>query len=327
MSASLSRWPVALLLFAPLLAGAEPDGEAGPSARELLSEMVSAYDSRTFAGRFLYMYGTRVSTLELKHAVIDGSQYERLTHLDGRHAEVIRAGDKAVCVHPDRSVTVLPSTADIGPLNLREKVMRDIPEQYRVRVDGQGRVAGRKAWRVSLAPQDEHRHGYLLWLDRESGLLLKSEMINDQRAPLERVEFITLDLSPALEVDDFSLPDRVSESALSAPALAEDGPRITAGWLPAGFVVAARDSRAARDRSGALNSLTFSDGLAAFTVFVESEVAVPSEAGISRSGPTVAVTRALRYEARDYAATLVGEIPEDTAQRVLSEVSLEAADD
>lgn len=317
------RSPIGLLILC--LAGSATAQDT-PSASALIADMASAYHSRTFEGRFLYMRGTEVSTLSLKHAVIDGREYERLTHLGGQPAEVIRAGDNAVCIHPDNSVTVLPKNAAGAPFDLAQKLIRKVPEQYDVLLDGNDRVAGRDAWRLRVAPLDDYRYGYRLWLDRESRLLLKSEMVDGSAVPLERIEFITLDLGVDLSPDDFRMPgpDAVSDSL--PPQRSDPGVTLEAGWLPGGFVAASRNDHQPVNGREALSAVTFSDGLATFTLFVEPDDGDINE-GISRLGPTVAMTRKVPARDRAYRVTLVGEIPQHAAEKIISRLSLETADD
>lgn len=311
------------LLMLWLAGGAS--AEDAPSASTLIADMASAYHNRTFEGRFLYMRGAEVSTLALKHAVIDGKEYERLTHLTGRPAEVIRAGDKAVCVHPDNSVTLLPESSGAAPFDLAQKLIRRVPEQYDVLLDGDGRVAGRAAWRVRLAPLDDYRYGYRLWVDRDSRLLLKSEMVDGSAVPLERIEFITLELDPALTAEDFRMPGPDVRGNTLPPQRAEAGIGVETGWLPGGFVTATRNAHQPVNGREALVSVTYSDGLATFTLFVEP-ASTEIQEGIRRLGPTVAVTRRLTASERSYVVTLVGEIPQHTAEKIMAELALEESD-
>lgn len=320
----LAAVPCALLLI--FLAGGVR-AEEPPSASVLIADMASAYHNRDFQGRFIYMRGAEVSTLALKHAVIDGKEYERLTHLGGNATEVIRVGEKAVCIHADNSVTLLPETSGKTPFDLPQKLKNEVPRQYDVLLDGPGRVAGRKTWRLRLAPLDEHRFGYRLWVDHDSRLLLKSEMVDQGAVPLERIEFITLELDPGLSAADFPMPVTGAGGKALPPARANPGVRVEAGWLPGGFSVAVRGDHRALDGRRTLTATTFTDGLATFTVFVERDAADISE-GISRMGPTVALTRRLPGGDDRYLVTLVGEIPQHTAERIMASLNLEAhADD
>lgn len=318
-----------LFLVAPLQAEQAEQAEEG-QAQSLLRAMAEAYHQLEYQGRFIYAHGADISTMEVRHAVIDGHEYERLTHLDGQLAELIRNDDQIVFIHPGQTMTRLPASGGMGPLSVRDRMAR-VPEQYNVLLDGEGRVAGRQTMRLRLAPLDNHRHGYRLWLDRESSLLLKSEMVDDTGRALERVEFVSLDLSPQLSLSDFEPPRTLGERVLASvddDALPTGRLPLNAGWLPGGFAAAERDLRRPGGQRDArpIVARTFSDGLAAFSIFVEDVTTSDREEGVSRMGPTVAVTRYLNHAGVDYRLTLIGEVPLATAERVVASVSLGEAD-
>ncbi len=309
---------LSLSLCTPLVALADDS-----SAHNQLQSMAEANRSLNYTGRFLYQFGAEISTMEVSHAVIEGRQYQRLTHLDGRLVEVIRRGDEVLCLHPDRSLTRL-SSKQVGPLALGDRLASDLPEQYNILVDGDGRVAGRHATRMRVAPLDTHRYGYRLWLDQESRLLLKSEIVDGSGVALERVEFVTLTLSPQLGLDHFAVPEARHEKALAPVAESHPSMKLTVSpeWLPAGFRAMKQDWRQATTDRAPVAARGFSDGLAAFTVFVEAIGENSVEEGVSRVGPTVAVSRRLAAPSGVYLVTLVGEVPQSTALRVIDGISV-----
>ncbi len=313
------------IVAAALLAAASVAvAESAQQARSLLEDMVEASRVLEYQGRFLYSQGGRLSTMEISHAVIDGREYERLAHLDGDVSELIRQGRDVVSVDRNRRITRLPPGESLPPLDLAER-MQALPGQYNVLIDGDDRVAGRDAVRVRVAPLDEHRYGYRLWLDRESSLLLRSELVNENGQAMERMEFVSLELAPGLSREDFrvsGIPERVVRNVESLEDPGGDA-GIEPGWLPEGFRQVARDLRRGGPRGAPVYSQTFSDGLAAFTVFAEpvDESATVDE-GISRIGPSVAVSRYLDSDNRSHLLTLVGEIPLSTAERVISALRL-----
>ncbi|MQX54318.1 MucB/RseB C-terminal domain-containing protein [Alcanivorax sediminis] len=312
---------LSLTLFAPVAALAEDS-----QAHAHLQAMSQANRSLDYSGRFLYQFGAEVSTMEVSHAVINGEEYQRLTHLDGRLVEVLRRGDEVICVHPDRSLTRMQKS-QAGPMILAQRLTEDVPAQYNILVDGDGRVAGRHVTQLRVAPLDTHRYGYRLWMDNESSLLLKSEVVDGSGVALERVEFVSLDLEPNLTLSHFEIPESLRESELQP--LSEDHQStlmsVEAEWLPAGFEAADQDWRSADGRRQPVAAQGYSDGLAAFTVFVEAVGKGAVEEGVSRVGPTVAVSRRLTAPSGAYLITLVGEVPQATAERVIEGISVRDA--
>ncbi len=318
------RWLMVLLVGLALQA---PANEV--SAPQLLEKMSHAARVLEYRGRLLYLHGNAISTLELLHARFDGREHERLTQLDGQLAEVIRRGEHVVCVHADRTITRLVNRSSVTPLGLHERLASALPVQYQVLLDGEDRVAGRAAHQLRLLPLDQFRYGYRLWTDQESDLLLKSELVDTDGVVLERLEFVSLELQPQLTEADFEVPATLRERALDS--LASDAHpsgrvALTAGWLPEGFIEVDRDLRLTGGERRPVAAATYSDGLAAFTLFVESLPEGAAE-GISRMGPTLAISRSMSADDAGWLVTLVGEVPPLTGERVLANLSLGSSND
>ena len=299
------------------------------SAPQLLQQMTDAARQLEYRGRLLYMHGSDVTTLELLYARLDGREHERLTQLEGALAEVIRRGEHVVCVHADQTITRLVNRSSVTPLGLNERLRNSLPVQYQLQLDGEDRVAGRAAYRMQVIPMDQFRYGYRLWADQASHLLLKSELVDLSGRALERIEFVSLDLDPGLTINDFAVPAAVKERALDSLDGAENPHgriHVVTGWLPQGFIEAGRDVRLSGGERRPVEAATFSDGLAAFTLFVEEPGANKPE-GVSKIGPTVAISRLIGSAAGDYLVTLVGEVPELTGERVLADLSLGVSGD
>lgn len=304
-----------------------PDAQAQtPSPQQLLQDMSQAHQERDFRGRLVYVRGNDVSTLEVLRGRIDGQEYERLTHLDGELAELIRHGEQLVCVHADKTITRLGGRAGIGPFALQAQLSTMIPKQYRIEQAGPDRVAGRATWRLHLVPQDEYRYGYRLWIDDDSHLLLRSELIGAQGQVLERLEFISLELSPTLTLEQFRIPAAAQEQAINSVE-SRDHPQgrlqFVTQWLPEGFIATEQDMRMKPGGQSPVSSRAYSDGLAAFTLFLERATEDAVVQSVSHMGPTLAVTRQLGEAADAWLVTLVGEVPPSTAERVLNALLLE----
>ena len=78
----------------------------------------------------------------------------------------------------------------------------------------------------------------------------------------------------------------------------------------------AADIRRTPSKLKTVNTMMYSDGLAAFSVFVEDMPESGAANMVSRNGATVAVTHFVPGPNQKNAlVTLVGEVPEDTAWR------------
>lgn len=310
-----------------------------------LQRMNHAFANESYDGVFTILRGARMSSLRVLHAVIDGVPHDRLMHLDGTAREIIRVGDALTCVlMPGDELAGLSAGVPSGPLAVTfARDFSAVSAQYRLRLGGAGRIAGRKVRQLSIQPLDADRYGYELWLDESTGLLLKSELRDGSRMPLEVFQFSQLQIGAALPAREFVAPAQARQIVITEPqTAAPDLHRSSAhaagntaaspagrsswsvGWLPAGFMMAASDVRRSARSADALSTLMYGDGLAAFSVFIEAmpKTAQPSaDARVMHEGATVAMSRDLRDGAgKAFLITVVGEVPDATAARVLRSV-------
>ena len=189
---------------------------------------------------------------------------------------------------------------------------------YDLAVIGKSRVAGRAAVIVTLTPRDQHRYGFELHLDKETGLPLKSLLLNEKGQLLERFQFTQLDTSDLPSDDDLQAgPDCKAITLDSDKASAVKSAQTWhSDWLPAGFELTSSTSRKDPATKTQVSSLMYDDGLARFSVFLEPLNGAPVTDTRTQLGPTVAVSRRLTTPQGEMMVTVVGEIPVGTAERI-----------
>jgi sigma-E factor negative regulatory protein RseB len=183
---------------------------------------------------------------------------------------------------------------------------------------------------MSVTPLDENRFGYRLWLDKQTKLLLRSELVDAEGNRLEIFQFNQIHIGD--EVSDGALePTSRNGSLVSHLTLARSDSmpsaqgkaRWGAQWLPAGFTMAAADVRQTPISLKSVNTLMYSDGLAAFSVFIEDMPPAGAASMVSRKGATVAVTHLVAdVNEAHHLVTLVGELPTRTAQRIAQSIQI-----
>ncbi|AZL67252.1 MULTISPECIES: MucB/RseB C-terminal domain-containing protein [Pseudomonas] len=283
-----------------------------PEASEWLNKLAQAEQRQSYQGSFVYERNGSFSTHDIWHRVQDGKVSERLLQLDGAAQEIVRVDGKVQCVSGAlvSGVTAPPDAAPrmLDPLKLMS--------WYDLSVAGKSRVAGRDAVIVTLTPRDQHRYAFELHLDRQTGLPLRSLMLNEKGQLLERFQMTRLD------TDDLPSDADLSASAACKPIerVVASTPQAVAGWrsdwLPPGFELINSSVRRDPDRKSTISSLMYDDGLTRFSVFLEP---ISDNSGTdtrTQLGPTVAVSRHLNTPKGKVMVTVVGEIPLGTAERV-----------
>lgn len=307
---------------------AAEDREQDP--RALLAGMNDAFNSLSYDGVFSYFSGAELASLRIVHMVVDGEQHERLIHQNGAPREIVRRGEEVVCIlMPGDDLLSLESSLPAGPF-ARAFVRRydAISAHYDLRYFGEDRIADRPAVRLAVLPLDDNRFGYRLWLDEETHLLLKSELVGTDGRPLEIFQFNTLVIGEAVDPRALDPSGReelakVSNFTLdSQPSFPVDAEvRWAAEWLPEGFAMASTSTRRTMGENKSVNTLMFSDGLAAFSVFIEDMPPAGAADMVSRNGATVAVTTLTQGpDAAAHLVTLVGELPTATARRIAQSI-------
>ncbi len=326
---SRSQFPLWTLLPLVLTAGAVASAAAGNCpqadavALEWLDKMSRSLRQVSYQGVVTLQRGKEMQVMQVSHSVHDGIVFERLTELTGQGAQVERGPHPVDCIHPgDRMLRLEALTSDDHC---------GIAEHYRFAVADSDaeRVAGRYAVRIRIEPRDMYRFGYIMALDRETGLLLKSQTIAHGQQVLETTQFANLSYSGgqtavndtgaggAKEVEDEIAV--VHEAQHPGPGAVDDTHSVsrpwTVGWLPRGF--AATD--VTRDNNG---RRTYTDGLTVFSVFLEDvNVEMRSGEGLVRQGGTTTYTRGLQIEGQPVLVTVIGEVPVNTARMVADSVN------
>jgi len=302
-----------LPLLPLLLSGWSAVPAHADEAQDWLKRLGQAEQQHSYQGTFVYERNGSFSTHSIWHRVQDGKVRERLMQLDGTAQEVIRSDGRTECVTGKQA----SGLGDVTAVAARQFDVQKFNDLYAVAIEGNSRVAGRPVVVISFAPRDQHRYGFELYLDRETGLPLKSLLLNDKGQLLERYQFTTFATTPP---DDSQL---TPAGQCRAVAPADKGPGQVnsvqawhSDWLPSGFEQVSSTVRRDPRSKSEVTSLLYDDGLARFSVFIEPVKGAAVPDARVQLGPTAAVTRHLSTPQGDMMATVVGEIPMGTAERI-----------
>ncbi len=287
------------------------------TALHWLERMSRSLRETSYHGVFTYQHGNSVQSMRISHSVEGNVETEEVTRLSGSGAKVIRTQHPLDCIHPGHKLV------RIGALYEENTQECGVAEHYRLKMGGSTRVAGREAVVMNVMPGDMYRYGYQMALDTETGLLLKTTTVAQDGKVLERFQFADVVIGPmpklGTRVDLIHHAAHTHARHKSQQASTSELPwRIN--WIPSGFVLTAGDQDSVFDK-------TFTDGLAVFTVYVESvpELSAPGE-GRARQGGTTAYTRGMAVSGEPVLVTVLGEIPINTARMVADSIDWSSLD-
>lgn len=207
----------------------------------------------------------------------------------------------------------------LGKLSSTGTKLARMDQLYRFEVRGPERVAGRNATVLLAIPLDPYRYSYFLSIDNETGLVLKSWLVDDAGRPMERYQFVDLSLNPNIsEV-------RVQpEAHLHRDATADTGDcdqtelsqpvKWQLEWIPPGFAFVGQ--KVVKEH---IDMLMYTDGLTTFSVFIDSATTSVPE-GVAQRGATLAVMDKLIINNQPMRVTVVGEVPVVTAQKIAQNI-------
>ncbi len=316
-----TQWISGKLLVLVIFISSFLNADTVPDSSNLLEKMVDSSKKLSFQGEFVYQQGAQLETLSIIHQAGDNdhSEKERIIYLDGAPREVVRDGHELFFSSYNEGVTRFQHGSLMPVIN---KLQGGISEKYYdLKIVGIDRVAGREALLLLVLPKDRFRYGYQLWLDRESSLLLKSVMVDDQGKIIERLQFTSLNVgSLSDETKDLLIrkPPVVDETITvkSQPDRPSDPLQWETGWLPDGFLLENRSVRPSPVSQHNVDALVFSDGIASFSVFVEQDDTRVLSQASEKIGALSAVSKIYREGNQYFHVTVVGDIPLGAAERV-----------
>jgi sigma-E factor negative regulatory protein RseB len=329
LHASVLRVPLSLFTLAIIdLTVTDAVAQHVQEARDWLDRMNRAVEELNYQGTFVHVLGGEAETLRIIHRNEDGAIGERIVSLDGVGREIIRQADEVQCILPDRRVVLLETRKDLSPLVAAlPTYTEDLEPHYSLTLHETARVAKRRTQVLGIKPKDEFRYGYMLWLDAETAMPLKSQLTNEDGDIIEQILFTEIEilesipaeaLQATIETDGFEW--------LRAPVSTELAAEVTekipwrAASLPGGFRLSIARQSPIAGSEYPVEHLVYSDGLATVSVFIEDP---KTTAEVGDGFSNVGSTNAFSLTLRGRKVTAVGEVPRRTVRTIATSLVAE----
>ena len=292
--------------------------------------MVRASRSLDYIGTFVYRNGSSIQSMKIIHRADTHGSRERLVALSGSAREVIRDGQRVTCILPDDRVVVIAKrrSGSLYPSTVFEPEIEldsGIAEFYSLESSGTERVADREANVIDVRPKDRYRYGFRLAVGRETGLLLKLELLDNDSRALEQIVYTHLELPQS--IPDDALEPRISDAGFTRYEVdaREGGEHVpdvrtqewTIGWLPAGFRMAGESYGPIQPGRDSVDHRVYSDGLASLSIFIERGL---DAGGRIEGSSSVGAVNAFSRVIDEYQLSVVGEVPGITVEKVAASI-------
>lgn len=308
------------------LAAGQVIAEGVDSADRWIARMIDATRSLDFEGSFVYFNGSGISSARVVHEVAEsGEEVQRLYALNGPEREVIRQDRKTTLLLSDGKELSYADQfqSSLFPL-VPTRDLDTLATSYRFELGPEDRVAGRPCQEISIKPLDEYRYGYNLWLDRETAVLMRADLLDRDGKRLEQLMFTEITIrqpssgSGAGNASSATREAATGEGAATVPQSADSSAVLAraADWRveggPPGFEEVYR-ARKASAPGEFTDHLVLSDGLATVSVHAQPLASAASAVeGESHMGAVSAYAKVVG----EHQVYVVGEVPQATVRAV-----------
>ena len=308
------------LFLAILIAGPATAVQAADEAMGWLMKISTAVQENSYDGTFIYRHGDQIEAMRIVHRAENGSSRERLVSLNGEAREIIRNDSDVICYLPDKKSVVVEhrKTGEKNFPALLPANVDVVATSYTVGLGDYDRIATRKARMVFVKPRDAYRYGYQLWADEKTGLLLKANLINEDRQIVEQFMFTQIEIGKPIKQADLKPRysgkkwawHREPEAAIETAS----DKRWKATRLPKGYRLTRQMARHLPTRNMMVEHLVYSDGLAAVSVFIEPQSTAAKKSMTGATG--MGAVNAFGTMVNGHQVTVVGEVPEATVTMI-----------
>ncbi len=301
-------------------AHADPGLSVEPrEVREWLMRIHNAASQRNYQGTFVVSAAGVVSSARISHFFEGADQFEWIEPLDGQPRHVLRHNSEVHTVWPLSRVSLVEQRDVLTSFpSLLLGGDDRIAELYDVQIQKPERAAGHDANVLLLRPRDEYRYGYRLWAEKETGLLLRAEVLN------ERGEVIEVSAFSDVRIGVRSQPEVVLQPMRTPAGYRVITPHLqptqldAEGWVLLRPVTGFKPLRCFRRPLGAVLSAdakapatsalhaVFSDGITYVSVFIEPYI---EDRHLRAALTTAGATQTLMSRRDDFWLTVVGDVP------------------
>ena len=313
--------PLRAVFFLSLILPAVSWGvDSSREAQQWLVRMSQAAQQLNYQGNFIYLHNGKLESMRVVHKFDKEGERERLISLNGVAREIVRDNSHVTCILPDdKSVMVDKSRPKkLFPVDLTSQDVMRLSEYYNFELAGQDRIASRDTQIVRVKPRDRFRFGYRLWLDTETGLLLKSDMVDENGKPVEQIMFTGVDFSPSI-ADELLKPELMGreykwfEHEKDEAASIETEQNWQVASLPAGFAMTEHGKRMLPTANNPVDHFVYSDGLATVSVYIEK---IEAQDDLMRGLSHMGAVHVFGNVVNDFQVTVVGEVPASTVTMI-----------
>ncbi|MBD9642067.1 MAG: sigma-E factor regulatory protein RseB [Arsenophonus sp. ER-BJ3-MAG3] len=308
-------WCAVSLLAGSLFCSSIASAQTSASGA-LLQQMEQASQNLNYEFAYINVSRLGIESLRYRHAVIDNRIFAQLLQMDGPRREVIQRGNDISYFEPGLDPFSLPGNHIIDALpGLMFADFSRLGEAYDFIPVGRSRMADQMCEVVRIVSRDGTRYSYVVWLDVDTKLPLRIDLLDRDGETLEQFRVISFAVDEGVRNLMQGLEKANLPPSLSLPAGDKVELSWQPNWLPAGMKLISQSRRDIPSMNKTVESRLYSDGLFSFAINV-TPADKSSSVQALRTG-----RRTVQTEVRNNnEITVVGELPPATAKRIADSI-------
>ncbi len=289
------------------------------SPQEVIEKAKTASESLSFQGSFVHQQDSVLHTSKIIQGRVGAEMVTRVQALEGFRQEVVRGPQETRTYWPDKKMVKLDQTSLKRPAfpMLFNGTPQQILANYEFKRSGTARIADLDAIEFELTPKHAGRWPIRIWVDKQSGLILKCQKLADGQRVVEQAAFTELSFTakPVQVSMSSSYGDIKKWTTLNASMVkAENAPELkyATDTLKGFELIGVFQRNGEKDKQLHMRRYVLSDGIATVSVFIQPK---------SVSGPLAGKVRhrgALSMTSREMSEswiTIMADLPPETLAR------------
>ncbi|EEY10527.1 TPA: MucB/RseB C-terminal domain-containing protein [Mannheimia haemolytica] len=285
-----------------------------------LTAMSEAHKKSTYELVYILQQGSDTESFRLRHAFTHNKEYAQLLNLDHSREEIILKNNKVsylgynfrpFSLNSSQILDNLPNVLYTDYANLKGYAFLDA---------GKDRISDRITKVIRMKPNDTLRYAYILWIDEETHLLLKSQVLNMDNLVLEEFRVLQLYQSPELDrianvIESLMLPTLTTVKKEEFPK--SDGWQVK--WLPTGFRLIQQQTVTGATyqvESEYVDSRVYSDGLSTLTIYIMPSQGVSFNEYAWQQGKLTILNQTIN----DRDIVIIGDVPLQSAKQIMNNI-------
>ena len=318
--ASILSRNVILVPLSVLFCVLPAQAHSADSISALLSKSAQAAELVSYKGTFIYSNGMEPETMRVYRLVSSSGFHERIQSLNGDSSEIVRNSKGVWCYFPDRKEGFFKFRDDelFRMPKIDAALVPELQKYYLITIVGRERIANRWTNQLKFMPKDSYRYGVNLWIDAESGLLLRSDLFNKDQEVIDWYAFVDIALNEEIHVSDLMPTESGTDylwnfSSEGEIMVTDASTPLSITLLPDGFkkIKHVRTQSEEEEKE----QIVFTDDLATVSLFMQKLNQDKPDGyfvGSSQLGAVNAYGRVID----GYQVTVVGEVPFDTVRAI-----------